>query len=70
MKIKITNTGNLRQAILQSDLISYIEKSIEMDKIGAGVEVGFIYVVPFSVAQEIVDDRSSATETLKNLEER
>jgi len=36
MKIKITNTGNLRQAILQSGLIEYIEKVIEMDEIGAG----------------------------------
>jgi len=37
MKIKITNTGNLRQAILQSGLIEHIERVIEMD------EVGFIF---------------------------
>ncbi len=69
MKIKITNTGNLRQAILQSGVIEHIEKVIEMDEVGAGVEAGFIYVVPLSVAQDIVDD-SDAMETLKNLEER
>ena len=40
-----------------------------MDEIGAGVEAGFIYVVPLSVAQDIIDD-SDAFETLKNLEER
>ena len=69
MKIKITNTGNLRQAILQSGIIEYIEKVIEMDEVGAGVEAGFIYVVPLSVAQDIIDD-SDVFETLKNLEER
>lgn len=69
MKIKITNTGNLRQAILQSGLIEYIEKVIELDEVGAGVEAGFIYVVPLSVAQDIIDD-SDQFETLKNLEER
>jgi len=69
MKIKITNTGNLRQAILQSGLIEYIERVIEMDEIGAGAEAGFIYVVPLSVAQDIIDDRDQL-ETLKNLEER
>lgn len=69
MKIKITNTGNMRQAILQSGVIEHIEKVIEMDEVGAGVEVGFIYVVPLSVAQDIIDDRDQL-ETLKNLEER
>ena len=69
MKIKITNTGNLRQAILQSGIIEHIERVIEMDEIGAGVEAGFIYVVPLSVAQDIIDD-SDMMETLKNLEER
>ena len=40
-----------------------------MDEIGAGAEAGFIYVVPLSVAQDIIDDRDQL-ETLKNLEER
>lgn len=69
MKIKITNTGNLKEAILQSGIIEHIERVIEMDEIGAGVEAGFIYVVPLSVAQDIIDD-SDMMETLKNLEER
>ncbi len=69
MKIKITNTGDLRQAILDSGVIEHIEKVIEMDDIGAGIEAGFIYVVPLSVAQDIIDD-SDQFETLKNLEER
>lgn len=69
MKIKITNTGDLRQAILQSGVIEHIERVIEMDEVGAGIEAGFIYVVPLSVAQDIIDD-SDQFETLKNLEER
>ena len=69
MKIKITNTGNLRQSILDSGVIEYIERVIEMDEVGAWIEAGFIYVVPLSVAQDIIDDRDSL-ETLKNLEER
>ena len=40
-----------------------------MDEIRAGAEAGFIYVVPLSVAQDIIDDRDQL-ETLKNLEER
>ncbi len=69
MKIEIISTGNIRQAILKSELIDYVSRVIEMEEVGPGVEAGFIYVVPLSVAQDIVDD-SDALETLKNLEER
>jgi len=69
LKIKITSTGDIKTAILQSGLIEHIERVIEMDEIGAGVEVGYIYVVPLSVAQNIIDDRDTL-ETIKNLEER
>ena len=69
MKIKVTNTGNLKEAILQSGLIEHIERVIEMDEIGAGVEAGFIYVVPLSVAQDIIDDRCTVFQLPYYMEE-